>query len=325
MMMYIQVLAGFVLLVGAAEILVRGSVSLADRFGISPLVIGMTVVAVGTSAPELVVSLSAVFEGSSGLAIGNLVGSNTTNILLVLGSTCLLKPIVEHLGPSLLDGWVLIGGTALFIGLCLYGDLGQLAGVILLIAFFGFLAASYWRDSHDPAAIEEVAQEVEGFQGEHKPLYVALLMIVAGLVGLGYGADLLVQGGVQIARIYGVSEEVIGLTLFALGTSLPELAASLVAAFRGHPAVAIGNVIGSNLFNLLGVGGVLGLVANIPVPGQILSFDLWIMFGATAVLFPVLVLGWRVPRVTGAVLLLCYIGYVSIQAYGVENAMALLG
>ena len=115
------------------------------------------------------------------------------------------------------------------------------------------------------------------------------------------------------------------MTLFALGTSLPELATCLVAAFRGKPAVAIGNVIGSNLFNLLGVGGVLGLGANIPVPGQILSFDLWIMFGATAVFFPVLVLGWRVPRVTGAVLLLCYIGYVSIQAYGVENTMALLG
>ena len=325
MIMYIQVLAGFVLLVGAAEILVRGAVSLADRFGISPLVIGMTVVAIGTSAPELVVSLNAVFEGSSGLAIGNLVGSNTANVLLIFGATCLLKPIVEHPGSSRLDGWVLIGGSALFIGLCLYGDLGQLAGVILLFAFFGFLAASYRRDSHDPAAIEEKAQEVEDFQGEHKPLYVALLMIVAGLVGLGYGADLLVQGGVQIARIYGVSEEVIGLTLFALGTSLPELATCLVAAFRGKPAVAIGNVIGSNLFNLLGVGGVLGLVANIPVPGQILSFDLWIMFGATAVFFPVLVLGWRVPRVTGAVLLLCYIGYVSIQAYGVENTMALLG
>ena len=325
MTMYIQVFAGFVLLVGAAEILVRGAVSLADRFGISPLVIGMTVVAIGTSAPELVVSLSAVFEGSSGLAVGNLVGSNITNVLLILGATCLLKPIIKHPGSNPLDGWVLIGGTVLFIGLCLYGDIDQLAGTLLLIAFFGFLGASYWRDSHDPAAIKEVAQEVEDFHGGHKPLYIALLMVVAGLAGLGYGADLLVQGGVQIAQIYGVSEEVIGLTLFALGTSLPELAASLVAAFRGHPAVAIGNVIGSNLFNILGVGGVLGLVANIPVPEQIISFDLWIMLGATAVLFPILVLNWRIPRITGAVLLMSYVGYVWIQAYGVENTMTLLG
>jgi cation:H+ antiporter len=142
---------------------------------------------------------------------------------------------------------------------------------------------------------------------------------------LGYGADLLVQGGVQIAHIYGVSEEVIGLTLFALGTSLPELVTSMVAAFRGHPAVAIGNVIGSNLFNVLGVGGVIGLVTDVPVPEQIVSFDLWVMLAATAVLFPVLVMNWRIPRLTGMLLLILYIGYVFIQAYGVKNTIALLG
>jgi cation:H+ antiporter len=150
-------------------------------------------------------------------------------------------------------------------------------------------------------------------------------MVIFGLIGLGYGADFLVQGGVQIARIYGVSEEVIGLTLFALGTSLPELVTSLVAAFRGHPAVAIGNVIGSNLFNILGVGGVIGLVTNIPVPEQLISFDLWVMLGATAVLFPVLVLNWRIPRSTGMLLLILYIGYVSVQVYGVKTTMAMFG
>lgn len=324
MIMYLQVLAGFVVLVGAAEILVRGAVSLADRFGVSPLVIGMTVVAVGTSAPELVVSLDAIYAGASGLAIGNLVGSNIANVLLILGATCLLKPIVDHPGSSPMDGWILMGGSVLFLGLCLYGDLGLVAGLILLVAFFGFLAASYWRDSHDPEAAEEAVHEVEELQGAPKPLYIAVIMVVAGLIGLGFGADLLVDGGVEIARIFGVSEEVIGLTLFALGTSLPELAASLVAAFRGHPAVAIGNVIGSNLFNILGIGGVIGLVAVVPIPEQIVTFDLWVMLVSTAVLFPVLVMNCRIPRITGFGLLVAYVVYIWAQAYGVENALALL-
>jgi cation:H+ antiporter len=325
MMIYVQILAGFIILVLAAEVLVRGAVSLADRYGISPLVIGMTVVAVGTSAPELVVSLSAILEGSPGLAIGNLVGSNIANVLLILGTTCILKPVIQNPGSNPIDGWVLFGGTILFVGLCLNGDIDLWAGILLLMAFIFFLVGSYWRDSNDPEAIKEITQEVGGFKGEKKPLYVLLFMVIFGLIGLGYGADFLVQGGVQIARIYGVSEEVIGLTLFALGTSLPELVTSLVAAFRGHPAVAIGNVIGSNLFNILGVGGVIGLVTNIPVPEQLISFDLWVMLGATAVLFPVLVLNWRIPRSTGMLLLILYIGYVSVQVYGVKTTMAMFG
>ncbi len=325
MIMYIQVLAGFVILVGAAEVLVRGAVSLADRFGVSPLVIGMTVVAVGTSAPELVVSLDAIFAGASGLAVGNIVGSNIANVLLILGATCLFKPIVDHPGSSPMDGWILTGGSALFLAICLSAEIGSVSGILLIVAFFGFLGASYWRNSHDPEAAEEAVSEIEELQGAPKPLYIAVVMVAAGLLGLGIGADLLVTGGTEIARAFGVSEEVIGLTLFALGTSLPELAASLVAAFRGHPAVAIGNVIGSNLFNILGIGGVIGLVATIPVPAQIISFDIWIMFLSTAVLFPVLVLDWRIPRFTGALLLVAYIAYVWAQAYGVDNVRALMG
>ena len=150
-------------------------------------------------------------------------------------------------------------------------------------------------------------------------------MFTSGLIGLGYGANLIVQGGVQIARVYGVSEEVIGLTLFALGTSLPELVPSIVAAFRGHPAVAIGNVIGSNLFNILRVGGIIRLTSNVPVPSQIVFFDLLVMLGATAVLFPVLVMNWRIPRSTGLLLLISYIGYVFVQTFGVKNTMVLFG
>ena len=325
MTMYIQVIAGFIILVGGAEFLVRGAVNLADRLGIPPIVVGMTVVAIGTSAPELVVSLKATVAGSPGLALGNLVGSNIANVLLILGATCALKPIVDHPGSTAMDGYVLMGGSIIFVGLCLMGELSLFAGIVLLIAFFGFLGATYWRDTHDPEAAADLVEEVEDLRGDPKPLPISFGFVVAGFVGLIYGADLLVQGGTEIARAFGVSEEVIGLTLFALGTSLPELAASLVAAFRGHPAVAIGNVVGSNLFNILGVGGVIASVATIPVADQISRFDIWIMLASTAVLLPVLLWGWRVTRLFGGLLLVAYTGYVWIQAAGVEKVLASIG
>ncbi len=324
-MMYIQVAAGFIILVAGAEFLVRGAVNLADRLGIPPIVVGMTVVAIGTSAPELVVSLKATIAGASGLALGNLVGSNIANVLLILGATCALKPIVDHPGSTAMDGYVLFGGSVIFAGLCLVGELSLLAGLVLLVAFFGFLGATYWRDTHDPEAAAELVEEVEDLRGDPKPLPMSFGFVVGGLVGLIYGADLLVQGGTEIAREFGVSEEVIGLTLFALGTSLPELAASLVAAFRGHPAVAIGNVVGSNLFNILGVGGVIASVATIPVASQIANFDIWVMLTSTLVLMPILVFGWRVWRSVGFALLVAYAGYVWIQATGVEKVLASIG
>jgi len=324
-MMYIQVFAGFIILVAGAEFLVRGAVSLADRMGIPPIVVGMTVVAIGTSAPELVVSLKATISGSSGLALGNLVGSNIANVLLILGATCALKPIIDHPGSTRMDGLVLMGGTIIFTILCLMGPLSLVAGLILLAAFFGFLSATYWRDSHDPEASAELTEEVAELKGDDKPLAIIILYVGGGLIGLIYGADLLVEGGTEIAREFGVSEEVIGLTLFALGTSLPELAASLVAAFRGHPAVAIGNVIGSNLFNILGVGGVIASVAVIEVASQITIFDIWVMMASTAVLLPVLLWEWKLPRITGILLLTAYVAYVTLQAMGVEKVLASLG
>jgi cation:H+ antiporter len=324
-MMYIQVLAGFVILVLGAEFLVRGAVNLADRLGIPPIVVGMTVVAIGTSAPELVVSLKATFAGSPGLALGNLVGSNIANVLLILGATCVLKPIVVHSGSTTMDGYVFIGGSIIFTGLCLNGELSVVAGVILLVAFFMFLGATYWRDTHDPEAAAELVEEVEELRGDSKPMALSFALVVAGIVGLIAGADLLVEGGTEIARAFGVSEEVIGLTLFALGTSLPELAASIVAAYRGHPAVAIGNVVGSNMFNILGVGGVIASVATIPVAAQIAQFDVWVMLGSAVLLLPVLVFAWRITRFSGAMLLVAYGGYVWIQAIGVDKVLASIG
>ena len=318
-MMYIEILVGFVILIGGAELLVRGAVTLAMRLGISPMVVGMTIVAIGTSAPELVVSVNAALEGATGLAVGNGIGSNIANVLLVLGVACLLMPILKRPAALKRDGAMLLFGTLLFVGLCLGKTLDSISGVLLLIGFFCFIGISYWRESSDPELAKDHVEEVDDLQGWPRSVGGAVAAVVAGLVGLAYGSELLVEGGSAVARTFGVSEEVIGLTLFALGTSLPELAATIVAATRGHADVGIGNVVGSNLFNILGVAGVASLTAPLPVADQILGFDIWIMLGSTVILVPVLVLGWRLTRVAGGAFVAAYCLYIWAQAYGVSN------
>tara|TARA_R110000787_G_scaffold274979_1_gene383159 strand:+ start:5233 stop:6210 length:978 start_codon:yes stop_codon:yes gene_type:complete len=322
MMMYLQVIGGFIVLLVAAEAMVRGAVILAEKMGISPMVIGMTVVAFGTSAPELVVSLDAALGGSAGLAIGNIVGSNIANVWLILGAACLVTPILAKPGALKRDVAMLIGGSLLFVALCSMGELGLLAGVVLLIVFAGFIITSYARGKGDPDVIKEQIEELEELEkGIPKNVPVALLATVAGIIGLAFGADLLVKGGAEIATSFGVSDEVIGLTLFAFGTSLPELAASVVAAYRGHPDVAIGNIIGSNIFNMLLVGGVVAMVAGLPVPGQVLIFDNWIMLLAVAMLIPVLLGRMKLNRAYAGVFLVLYFAYVGAQAYGVDRLL----
>ena len=243
-MIYVQVLGGFVLLLGAAEVMVRGAVALADRLGISKMVIGMTVVAVGTSAPELVVSLDAALSGAPGLAVGNVVGSNIANVLLVLGGAGVVRSLQTKEGALHVDCGVLFGGTILFIIIAYSGTVGRLPGVFLLIVFFGFLWNSYRREKGGGPDAELHEEEMEEIHSLPKAMALAWGYLIVGIAGIILGADLLVDGGVQIARNFGVSDEVIGLTLFAVGTSLPELGASVVAAYRGHTDVAIGNVVG---------------------------------------------------------------------------------
>jgi len=324
-MMYVQVLIGFVVLIGGAEVLVRGAVSLASRLGISPMVIGMTVVAVGTSAPELVVSINAALEGATGLAVGNVIGSNIANVLLVLGVACILSPIFERPAALKRDGAFFLIGTLMFVSLCIRGTLDGMAGILLLIGFVCFIGISYWRETSDPELSIDHVQEVEDLEGWPTTTTGIVVAIAAGLAGLAVGSEFLVQGGTEIARTFGVSEEVIGLTLFALGTSLPELAASVIAALKGHADVGIGNVVGSNLFNILGVAGAAALTAPLPVSGQILNFDIWIMLGSSILLLPVLVFGWRIGRMTGTIFVLAYVGYMWIQTIGVSNVLAQAG
>ena len=318
-MMYGQLALGFLVLIGGAELLVRGAVVLAKQIGISPLIIGMTIVALGTSAPELVVSISAVLGGASGLAIGNVVGSNIANVLLVMGAAAIIMPVKRQGDAMWREGIMLIGATLLFIALAVRGDLDFLSGTLLMIGFFVFLGMSYWRELDSDENPNEVLKE---FEGGPKSTPTSVLMIGLGLLGLALGADLLITGGIEVARLWAVSEEVIGLTVFALGTSLPELAATGVAAMRGHSEVGLGNVVGSNLFNMLGVAGGTALVAPLPISTQILSFDIWVMLVATILMIPVLAMGWRMTRATGSVMIGGYLLYVWAQSRGVENLVS---
>ncbi len=323
MIIALQIIGGFLLLLGGAEVMVRGAVALARRFGISALVIGMTVVAFGTSAPELLVSLNAALSGAPGLAVGNVVGSNIANSLLILGAAGLVTPIACASTGLRRDGLILLAGTLIFSALSFRGVVDVWSGAVLLIAFSYFLWNSYKREAAgEGAAAGGMAGEAGESGTAPANLLVAVLMFLAGLAALLVGSELVVRGGVAAARLFGVSEAVIGLTVVALGTSLPELAASVVAAYRGHTDVALGNVVGSNLFNVLGVIGVVAVITPVTVEARVLNFDLWIMIGATLLLLPFMVGGLRqIGRAPALAFLIMYIAYIGAIGLGIDRVI----
>jgi cation:H+ antiporter len=314
-MMYVLLIGGMAVLLASAEVFIRGAVSLAKTLNIPPLVIGMTVVAIGTSAPELMVTMDASLSGAPGLALGNIIGSNIANVLLILGVSCLLSPMRGPDGAHTRDIFVLAGGSLLFVLLVLQGQLAVWSGGILFAAFLGFLISTYRTESRDEVAAAEHIKEVEDMGSMDAPMWAVGLSVVGGLAGIVWGADLLVEGGVDVARSFGVSEELIGLTVIALGTSLPELAASVVAARQGHSDIAVGNVVGSNLFNILGIAGLAAMVTPLPVSGAMLSFDIWVMLGATALVLPILAGRWHPGRMSGVFFLTLYVGYIGYNGF----------
>lgn len=304
---------GLVILVLAGDALVRGAVNLSLRLGISALIVSLTIVAFGTSAPELLVSIQAVLVDAGGLALGNVVGSNIANILLVLG----LPALISGLDPSVSDtrkNYVLmICASLVFIVLAFFGPFVWWHGLILLAVFLLILGdqvrhAIVGRSPDD--ASEAEPEELEGADPS-MPAWKIAVYLGLGLVGLPLGADLLIDSATHIARAYGVSEAVIGLTLVALGTSLPELATSVMAALRRHADVALGNVIGSNIFNLVFIFGVAPWFGAVPVAIEFLRFDLWVMLAASLALAPFVFLRWRMGRAVGLLFAALYIGYVS--------------
>ncbi len=319
-MMYLMVAAGLILLLVSGDILVRGAVSLAQCIGVSPLVIGLTVVAFGTSAPELVVCVNAALSGAPEMAIGNVVGSNIANILLVLGLPAAIFPIACGTGEIRRDTVLMLLATGAFIVAAWFGSFQSWQGTIMVALLLAFLFWSYLstRSSNDHTA-EDLVDEIEGIAARPHDTWLSLVFIGGGHVGLLGGSHLLVEGALEVAIAAGISEAVIGLTLLAIGTSLPELATSLVATIRRHGDVTIGNVVGSNLFNLLGIMGVTAIVRPVPVPPEFLRFDLWIMLAAALLLVGFVADGRRINRITGAFLAISYGAYIWFQFTGLTG------
>ncbi|WP_306112978.1 MULTISPECIES: calcium/sodium antiporter [unclassified Roseovarius] len=309
---------GLVILLLAGDALVKGAVNLSLRVGIPALIVSLTIVAFGTSAPELLISINAVLEDKPGLALGNVIGSNTANVLLVLGVPALLAALHTSGCDCRKTFCFMLAATLLFIGLAFTGEFTFISGLILLAALTfvlgdAFREANRHRKEVTAAMLAdpEEGEEVEGADPD-MPWWQIFVFLVLGLIGLPLGADLLVDNASIIARRYGVSDAVIGLTLVAIGTSLPELATTVMAALRRQADVALGNVIGSNMFNLLAIIGITALVGNIPVDPQFLRFDLWVMLGASLMLIPFVIFKQDIGRVWGVALTALYLTYVTV-------------
>ncbi|MFU8888991.1 MAG: calcium/sodium antiporter [Trueperaceae bacterium] len=302
----VLVVVGLLGLYLGGELLVRGASSLARALGISPMVIGLTVVAFGTSAPELAATLVAALRGAPELAIANVVGSNVANIGLILGLTALAYPLATSASFLRREVPWMLAATLLAMPLLFDGRLGRVEGLLLWLALAVFLAAAF----RSGGLAEVVDDDASGAAAVRRPWRDAL-GVAAGVAILAFGAHALVTGATALALIWGVPERVIGLTLVALGTSLPELASSLVAALRRETDIILGNVIGSNLFNLLAVLGTAAVVHPIEVPVAGLRLDLVIMLGFALAVVPLMLLGRRLGRRDGALLLAAYLTYVA--------------
>ncbi len=309
------IVLGLVLLTVGGEFLVRGASALAAALRISPLVIGLTVVAFGTSSPELAVTVSSAVQGETDLAVGNVVGSNISNVLLILGLSALVAPLVVSSQLIRLDVPVMIAVSVLTYLLAGDGRLSTFDGAVLvaglaLYVTWSIRASRRESDAAKKEFAEEYADETAAVPGR---ILTNVLLVMGGLVLLGIGADWLVRGAITIARIIGVSELIIGLTIVAVGTSLPEAATSVVAAYRGERDIAVGNVVGSNIFNLLSVLGLASVISprNIEISETALRFDIPIMIAVAAACLPVFFTGRTITRWNGAVFLAYYLAYLT--------------
>ncbi|MEN0651452.1 MULTISPECIES: calcium/sodium antiporter [Hyphobacterium] len=314
---FLLIAGGLVLLAIGGDVLVRGAVGTASKLGVSPLLIGLVLVGFGTSMPELTTSVQAALSGSPGIAVGNVVGSNIANILLILGAAAVIAPIAVAPGVLKRDGsFLALSQIALAVALFLT-PVGRTAGGMLFAGLIAYIGLSYWLDrrSRNGAAALHTA-EAESVAPPKGGLPVALLLLAGGIAGVVIGAKLLVDGAISIAEGFGISDAVIGLTVVAVGTSLPELAASVAAAMKRQGDIALGNVIGSNIFNALGILGATAIIRPIEVPPSIIASDMWIMLGAAALLVLVAATGRRVGRMEGVVLLALYAAYTAWLAMG---------
>ena len=309
--------AGLIALTAGAELLVRGASKMALSFGISPLVVGLTIVAFGTSTPEVAVSVGAILDGQTDIAVGNVVGSNIFNLLFILGMSALVAPLVVHIQLIRQEVPILLGASLLLLVFSLDGRVGVVEGIILfslLVVYTVFLVVQSRRETQE--AKDEYAGEFRpsskrGWDGR---LPVQIGLIVLGLTMLVVGAGWLVSSAVVFAKTLGVSDVMIGLTIVAVGTSIPDAATSLMAAIKGERDIAVGNVVGSSTFNILGCVGISGLAAGnsgLVIPPSLMAFDIWVMVAAALACLPVFITGREIARWEGGMLLGLYVAYLS--------------
>ena len=306
----LSLVVGLVLLVAGAEGFVRGAAKLAAVIGLSPLVIGLTVVSYGTSAPELAVSLQASFQGQAEIALGNVIGSNIFNILMTLGIAALVVPLTVAQQIIRLDVPIMIGVTVLMLMFAADGELGRLDGLILLagsLVYTAFLVYQSRKESNVSVQEEYEQEYAETAQRSWRLALKNVAILVVGLTVLVLGANLLVFGATAIAESFGVSQLIIGLTIIAVGTSLPELATSLVACYRGERDIAVGNVVGSNIFNILTILGVTATFHGVPVSNAAISFDIPVMLAVAIASLPIFYTGNRISRWEGLLFISYYV------------------
>lgn len=311
---FLFLLLGVALLTAGGEALIRGALAAANRLGVSPLLSGLVIVGFGTSMPELVVSVNAALDNKPDIAIGNVVGSNIGNVLLILGICALITPLAVK--PMALRRDAVTGVAASLLFLLLVGGsaLGGVDGVILLLGLGSFLVWAYWSERFHAAPSAALHKaEADELSGLPHSVFSTSALVVSGLLLLIFGSRVLLVGAVGIAEQLGVSEAVVGLTIVAVGTSLPELSISVIAALRRHADVAIGNVLGSNIFNLLGILGVSAVLQPLPAHERVLQFDQWVMLGTSVLLSLFLYTGSRLSRLEGGILLIGYGAYVGLS------------
>ena len=310
MEVWMNIALGLVLLLGGGELLVRGAVASAKALGVSPLLIGLTLVGFGTSTPELVTSVTAALNGSPGIAVGNVVGSNTANILFILGLSAVIYPMAVNPKGFKRDAIVLAGSALACLGVVLYGRMGMVLGLIFIASLVGYVLYVYSQEKRAPDEAALVAEHrAEDARKGPRSMVLSLLMAVVGIAITIFGAGYLVDGSIALAKDLGISDTIIGLTIVAVGTSMPELVTSMMAALRKHADVAYGNIVGSNIYNVLFILGATSVIQPIDMPPQIAALDIWVMLAATALLVYFARTGAKLQRWEGWVFMACYAAY----------------
>ena len=315
-MTYLYLAAGLLLLLTGGELLVRGAVATATRAGVSPLLIGLTLVGFGTSTPELLTSIEAAMVGSPGIAVGNVIGSNIANILLILGLAALICPLNVSRGAFYRDGAVVTVAALCGVAVCLTGQLRPAGGIALVMLLFAYIVYSYRAERVHAYVTDKPIQPAQAIPGSIDiELPLSIVLVVGGLALTMLGAHLLVTSALAIGMELGISETVLGLTVVAIGTSLPELATSVFAAFRRQPDIAFGNIVGSNIYNILGILGITAIIEPVPVPPAIARTDVWIMLAATMMLLVFSASGWRISRLEGGIFVAAYAAYLALVVF----------